>query len=129
MKINFKTISHDSHRYSTVGDYFKGEDNTWKFRVSKMKNEDYEFLVFIHELTEWYLTQKRGITEKSITEFDKEFEKVREYFPKIIGDQEPGHMVSAPYHKEHVFAEKIEKLVAEELGVDWKKYDDTVNSL
>lgn len=128
MNIQSKTIKHSEQKYETVGDYFKDGDN-WQFRISDMKNTDYEFLVFIHEVIECYLTQKRGITEKSITEFDKEFEKVREYFPKIIGDQEPGHMVNAPYHKEHVFAEKIEKLVAEELGVDWNRYDKTVSEL
>lgn len=129
MAINFKTIPHEEQRYDTVGDYFKGDDNIWEFRVSKMENENYEFLVFIHELVEWYLTQKKGITEESISEFDDKFEELRKKYPEVIGKQEPGHMVSAPYHDEHVFAESVERLVAGKLGVDWKKYDEVVNNL
>jgi hypothetical protein len=29
-----------------------------------MSDSDYEFLVILHEMIEWYLTQKRGIKEK-----------------------------------------------------------------
>lgn len=129
MSIEFKTIPHKDQRYDTVGDYFCDGINKWQFRVSEMGNHDFEFLVFIHELVEFYLTQKRGIREEDITEFDKKFEELRSQFPNTIGDQEPGHMESAPYHKEHVFAEKIERLMAEELDVDWEAYDKVVNGL
>lgn len=125
MQIEFKTIRHDKQRYPTVGDYFKVGKYIWKFFVSKMNNEDYEFLVFLHELVEWKLTQKRGISEESITAFDTEFEKNRP-----DGNlEEPGHDPKAPYHREHVFAEKIERAMAEELGVDWDTYDKVVNDL
>lgn len=121
--IEIKVIDHKKHRYETVGDYFK-KNKSWQFRVSKM-NYDYEMLVIFHELVEWFLTQKRGISEKGITNFDVWFESKR----KAGNIDEPGHDKKAPYHKEHVFAEKIEKLIAKEIGVDWKKYDNTVNTL
>lgn len=128
-KLNFKTIPHDTQRYETVGDYYETTngygDKKWDFRVSDMGNDDYEFLVFIHELVEWRLTQKRGISEESITAFDKEFEAKR----KQGNIDEPGHDLNAPYHKEHVFAELIERMVAHELGIDWEKYDEVVNNL
>lgn len=124
--INYKSIDNNKQRYPTVGDYFKSK-NGWDFRVSKMK-ADYEFLVFIHELTEWYLTQKRGISEPSITKFDVMFEKEREEGKHSI-DKEPGFDKRAPYLKEHTFATKIEKLLAKELGVNWSEYDRTVMEL
>ena len=125
-KITINTIPHKQQRYETVGDYFLSKrSKQWVFNVSNMENIDFEFLVILHEFIEWKLTQKRGISEESITAFDKEFEKNRQE-----GNlDEPGHDPKAPYNKEHVFAEKIERLMAEELGVDWDTYDKTVNDL
>ena len=125
--INLKSIPHKEHRYETVGDYFKLFGN-WEFRVSKMSNPDYEFLVIFHELIEWYLTQKRGITEKDIKKFDIQYEKEREQGLHSQED-EPGFDKKAPYVKEHTFATKIEKLMAKELGVNWKSYGKEVMSL
>lgn len=124
-----KTIPHAKQAYETVGNYFIDEEGVQQVLISNMGNEDYEFLVSIHELTELYLCKKRGILEEDITKFDKDFEFIRDKFPKTIGEHEPGHMTSAPYHKEHCFAEKIEKMIAEELGVNWELYDKTVTSL
>ena len=42
---------------------------------------------------------------------------------------EPGDTLQAPYHKEHMFAEKIERSVADELGVDWKEYSELTAKL
>ena len=97
-----KTIPHKSQRYNTTGDYFE-KNGDWLFFVSK-SNKDEEFLTLIHELTEWYLTQKRGISEKSITKFDIE-----------SGLEDPGASKKAPYHKEHLIANKVEKLVSKYL--------------
>jgi hypothetical protein len=41
---------------------------------------------------------------------------------------EPGDDAKAPYHREHVFATKIERLLAVELGVNWRDYDREVSS-
>ena len=90
-----------------------------------MGNDDYHMLVFLHEMVEAHLTKVRGITEKSISNFDIEFEKKRQ-----DGNvDEPGDDPNAPYRKEHFFATSVERLLAAELGVDWKEYDDAVNSL
>lgn len=130
-EISVKVIPHSKQRYNTVGDYFKEmiygimpdklpNSPNWictervmreQVRISS-SNADYEFLIAMHELIEWYLTEKRGISEKSITAFDKKFKGV-----------EPGKDKKAPYHKEHMFAEKIERMLAKELKVNWEKYD------
>ncbi len=111
MKINIETIPHSKQRYKTVGDYWK-RGNTWEFRVSKMNN-DYEFLVIIHELIEAYLTNKRGVKWKDIDKFDKTF----------TGSDEPGNSIKAPYYLEHRFAENIERQLALEMGIDWFTYE------
>jgi hypothetical protein len=125
MKINFEVIPHSAQLYPTVGNYYLDENGIEQFRVSDMQNADYEFLVFIHECIEQHLTNKRGITEKAITDFDLEFEKNR-----AEGNlDEPGDAPNAPYRLEHRFAENIERQLAFELEVDWKVYNDKVESL
>ena len=116
MRITIETIPHKSHRYPTLGDYFDvlGTDT---ILVSNMGNDDYSFLVGIHELVEMYLCKKRGITEEQITKFDIKFEKKGK-------DGEPGDEKGAPYRKEHQIATIVERILCEELGIDWKVYED-----
>jgi hypothetical protein len=90
-----------------------------------MGNDDYAFLVAIHELVEVWLCNKRGITDEAVSAFDIEYEKNR---PE--GDEsEPGNHPDAPYRKEHFFATNIERMIALELGLDWEKYSKAVMSL
>ena len=127
MKIQIKTIPHKCQLYKTVGNYYNKNGTDHVF-VSDMKNEDYAFLVAVHELVEMWLCRKRGIKEEDITAFDVQFEKDREA-GQHSDAEEPGFDPKAPYVKEHTFATKIEKMVAAELGVEWDKYNDTVMSL
>ena len=120
LDIEIKTITHYKQRYQTVGDYFKDlGTGTERFRISDMGNKDYEFLVALHELIEQYLSEKRGIKEEEIDQFDINFK----------GEGEPGDQPNAPYYKEHQFASKIEKLVAEEMSLNWEDYNNTVEEL
>lgn len=127
MKIQIETIKHTDHRYETVGDYYDCFGHTF-IEVSEMSNPDYEFLVALHELVEYWLTKKRGIKEEDITAFDVMFEKEREEGKHTL-DEEPGFDPRAPYLKEHTFATEIEKQVANEIGIDWEAYDHEVMSL
>lgn len=127
MRINFEVIKNEEQRYPTVGDYYE-KDGVMEFRVSDMSNEDYHFLVFLHELIEQHLTKKRGITEEQITAFDIQFEKERE-LGAHTPDEEPGYAPNAPYKNEHFIAEAIERIMANQLGVDWEKYNKTVMEL
>lgn len=125
MKIEMVTIPHEQHRYETVGDWEIRPDGSLKIEVSDMQNEDYAFLVAIHEAVEVWLCKKRGITEDEVNAFDIEYEKNR---PE--GDEsEPGDAHDAPYRKEHFFATNIERQIAAELGVDWAEYDKAVMNL
>lgn len=124
-KADITTISHEEHRYPTVGDYAVDAFGVRHFRISDMGNTNYEFLVAMHELIEEYLVTKRNISHTSIDTFDIRYENNRP-----DGDEsEPGNDPKAPYYNEHQFATKIEKQLADELGVNWDEYDKTVVSL
>lgn len=111
LKLQAKTIPLKKQRYSTLGDYYKGKDKL-EFRITELGNPYFEALILIHEIVEFFLTQKRGISEDSITKFDIE--------SKL---DDPGLSPEAPYHSEHMFANCIEKQVCEELGFDWEEYN------
>ena len=121
---DIRAIPHSSHRYETVGDYWD-EGHLTNVRVSTMGDARMEFCVMIHELIEEFLCKQRGISEPDIKAFDEAYEKHRQ-----PGDlSEPGHAFDAPYRSEHIFAEKIEMQIAEEVELDWDEYTDRVNAL
>jgi hypothetical protein len=122
------TIEHKDQRYPTVGDYFIDWLGRRRVVISEMKDDRYEQLVLIHELVEMFLVEDRKISEKSIDAFDKKFEAERKK-GKRPKDAEPGNDKRAPYFKEHQFATKVEMMLAKELGVNWKKYNQYVNGL
>lgn len=121
--IVIKPIPHKAQRYDTVGDYWLDMLGRAQIRVSKMPPDE-EFLVAIHELIEWYLITRKGIKISDIDEFDLEHERKGESF-----FAEPGDDPDAPYHKEHVIAETVERLLASYLDVDWEKYDKKIKAL
>jgi hypothetical protein len=125
VKIVIESIPHDQHRYPTTGDYWQDEDGTLQVRVSNIGPDDerMQFLVALHEMIEMTLCAFRGIAEPDIKAWD---EAVPDDSPYA---DDPGHDPTAPYHKEHVFAECIERLVAAELGVNWQKYEERCDAL
>ena len=117
LRVDMQTLPHRFQRYNTVGDWMGDEKHRVIF-VSEMSNNDYEFLVGLHELIEQALCLKRNITDAEVTKFDKSFK-----------GEEPGDSPDAPYFKEHRFATKIEKMVCKELGISWIKYCEFLDSL
>ena len=89
-----------------------------------MNDQRYEFLVAAHEMIEAYLAIHAGVSPEAVDKFDRAYETKR----KAGDDSEPGDDPKAPYHREHVFASKIERSLAKQLGVDWAKYDREVSS-
>jgi hypothetical protein len=118
-----EVINPRKQRYETHGDWIPGEPA--RIVSSRFGNEYYEFLLLFHELIEYELCKKRKITDKEIVAFDKKFERERK---KGLhrADAEPGNSQKAPYRYEHRFALKLERMMAKQLGVDWKEYSKKV---
>lgn len=112
LKIDIQTLPHRFQRYDTVGDWMGCEKNRIIF-ITELGNNDYEFLIALHEIIEQALCFKRGITDEEVTKFDMAYDK----------DLEPGNCPDAPYYKEHQFASIIEQMVCEELGIDNESYE------
>ncbi len=129
MKIVIETIDHKDQAYPTVGNYWiSDEDGSFHIVVSHTEDK-YDQAVILHELVELFAVINKGISIDSIDAFDKEFESVRENFPTLIGNQEPGNMISAPYHEEHKLATAIEKIFCAASGIEWSKYEEVLNNL
>jgi hypothetical protein len=58
-KITLKTIAAQEQRYQTVGDWLYVDDGV-EVRATWLDNDDYTFLILIHELIEWYLCTRKG---------------------------------------------------------------------
>lgn len=142
--VQLSTIDHDRQRYETLGDYeFSQRANGAHLDVyvSRMKDWRFGFVCGIHEQVEAALLVTNGIPEPTVREFDEDYERARksirtaDYRVKwgcecdITADTEPGEDPHAPYHREHMFADAIERLVLRELGGDWAAYEEAAGSL
>lgn len=105
----------DKCRYVTAGDYFNVDDVTI-IQVVKQVRPEYEFLIALHELFEQFAAELAGIQEPDIMKWDIEN-------PHL---DEPGEHPDAPYHKQHMDAEKIERMCAKMLNIDWGKYEQEI---
>ena len=123
-----RVVPHDEQRYDTVGDYAVGENGDILFFVSDTGDDDYNFLIGLHEQIEEHLTRRRGLTEPTIMAFDEQFEAERA--AGLHGDdEEPGFADDAPYRREHTLATAIEMQLAAFMGINWNTYDKAVMSL
>lgn len=112
-------------RYETAGDYFFDENGDLNIWITEQKNDEYSFLILIHEVIEEYLTRKNGISEEIILEWDLKFEEDRS--KGLHGENdEPGDHLDCPYFDAHRFATKIEQKIADYLKVDWTKYSNEI---
>lgn len=121
LKIKLITDDIKDHRYKSIDDYFNpvtdGNEIAFTTYVGNMGNTDYEFLVFMHAITEQYLCWKHKIKDEQITKFDMEH-------PEL---DDPGNNEEAPYHKEHMVGNDIEALLSVALGVDFPKYEEAID--
>ncbi len=125
MNITIKTIPHAEQRYDTCGDWWFDDAGDLQLRVSAMGDWKKEALIAFHELAEVLLCKDRGITTEMVDEFDIQWNK--DHPGKT--DDEPGDDPACPCRQEHFFATSIERLLAQQLGVDWAEYDVAVSAL
>lgn len=124
MNITIKSIPHNEQRYDTCGDYWETPEGV-EFRISAMRDRRYVWLVAVHELVEYMLVKTDGIPLLLIDEFDRQFEAAR----KPGNDEEPGDDKNAPYHKQHRWATRFERVLALVLGVHWWEYEFAILDL
>ena len=105
-----EVIPHQDHRYDTLGDYWE-EDGTWHIRVSDMGDWRCNFSVLLHEFVEYALLKHKGVSEKTVLDFDLSVPLESVY------SDDPGFDPEAPYHAEHVYADCMERLIAPYLGL------------
>jgi hypothetical protein len=118
LRIVIETTPLACQRYPTVGDWWR-EDGVLQIRACETADPRDALLVALHELIEAALCEHRGISEGSVTMFDLAH----------LDSDDPGSLPDAPYREEHVFAECVERLMALELGRDWKEYDAALAAL
>lgn len=125
MNVNIKVIPHEQQRYSTVGDWWLDEHGDLQIRVSQLSDWRREQLIAIHEYAEYLMCKNDGITTEDVDKFDKEFEANREEG----NEDEPGDEPTSPYVRQHCMATGIERIMAAQLGVAWKPYEDELVEL
>lgn len=125
MNINIEIIEHANQRYPTVGDWFFEPNGDLMIRVSRLSDWRREMLIAVHELVEVLICKHQGISQEQVDAFDKDFEAHRH----PDNEDEPGDDPTAPYVKEHCIATGVERLLAAELDVSWKDYENELNDL
>lgn len=124
MKITIETIPHDSQRYETPGDWVihidpkpihPSEQISIEIRVSETRNTAINSLLILHELTEALLCYDASVTTKEVDNFDMNWKPHDDI-------TEPGEDERAPYHKQHMTAELVERVVAAHMEIDWHEY-------
>jgi hypothetical protein len=115
--VTVHAIPHSEQRYETVGDWV-WKDGGLVVTVSDLGDSRFNLLIAAHEITEALLCQRDGVTVAQVDAFDIAYE----------GD-EPGDDPAAPYHHQHTEASRIERLLAEIMGVDWQEYEAAFEQL
>jgi hypothetical protein len=124
-EIHIKVIPHNEQReHGNVGDYWEKSPGVWEMRVSELGDWRKNMLVAVHELAEVIQTEAAGIPEPTIQKFDEEY--YRDNPDTLV---EAGDVPAAPYHRQHVVAELIERLLASQLGISWLDHTNAVESL
>jgi hypothetical protein len=115
-------------RCEQAGDWRIHQDGSIEALSAKLSDPRYELLVQLHEMIEAKLCQHRGITDEQVTAFDEMFERERSE-GKHSATDEDGDDPRAPYRGPHQFATLVERLMANELGVSWAKYEKEIEAL
>ena len=119
-KIVMEVIPHQEHRYDTLGDYWQDGD-TLHFRTSDLGDWRYNFSVLLHEFVEYAVLLHKGVPEADVLAFDLAVPSDSPFA------DDPGFDPKAPYHKEHVLADTLERLLSIfldfEVSDPWKAAD------
>lgn len=108
-------------RFTTLGDWWESDAGNFAIAISEMPDWRHEFLVLIHELTEWAICQAKGVPTADCDAFDAMWEK--ELGQGLHGlEEEAGFDRRCPYRKGHVWGYRMERFFCFLLGASWKEY-------
>jgi hypothetical protein len=119
VKVSIQEIDHSAQRYNTVGDWYPGPAGWKMVLVSKMSDRRLAKLIAIHELIEMWCCEEDGITSDMVDDWDFNHENYE--------DEE--YWKGCPYRDQHLFAESIERMLADRWGVIWDKYGDVIEEM
>lgn len=106
-----------------VGGYYLDADqqgHVIRFEIRETGNHYYNVLILIHELIEQALCRRHGITEADTDVWDA---------THFMDANEPADIKGSPYRAEHRYAEKIERIICNKLGIRWKDYERCLDNL
>ena len=117
MEITVRIVEQFEQNYDTAGDYGRDENGNIWFKVTKQKTEFVEKMILIHEMIEELLVTEAGIKDDDIVNFDKSY----------TGDcEEPGDSKDAPYNRQHTIAKIVERIICNELNIDFQGYMNSI---
>jgi hypothetical protein len=123
--ISIQSVLHRDHRYDTCGDWYRDGmipgEGVLRIRVSFLQDWRSELCVAVHELIEAALCAHDGVSQQQVDDFDMDLSN------KNL--KEPGASTQAPYHQQHSFAEGVERLLVDRLGLKWAEYESTIAAL
>jgi len=103
-EVLIKVVPHQEYQYPTLVRRYEVGTGRWVIEVCELEDVRYEFLVIVHELIEWFLSQLKEVERGGIEA------------------NSGGSNVKVNHYWEHVFATLVERMVALQLDVDWKEY-------
>jgi hypothetical protein len=108
-------------RFTTIGDWYEDKYGNFTISISYLYDWKYEFLVLIHELTEWAICQSMGVKTQACDDFDGLWEsEIKKGIQDI--NTEAGFDRRCPYRRGHVWGARMERLFCFLLRASWKDY-------
>ena len=124
MNICIKVIKESEHRpFISGADWFFDGHGDLQVRVSKLSDWRREMCLAFHEAIEAVLCKHNGVSQQAVDDFDKQYDATH------ASDLNAGDDPLAPYAHEHTLATSVERLLASELRVQWKEYDDELAAI
>lgn len=119
LPIRVQFVNQDQQKYATVGDYGEDEQGIW-FKITRFPGKPaYSVAILLHEIAEYYRCKQDGVALSDIDAFD--------YGHPELDD--PGLSPSAPYHKQHMESDVLERQFIINSGEDWAEYEAEIDNL
>lgn len=124
MNVSIRVINESAHRpFISGADWFFDDRGDLQVRVSKLSDWRREMCLAFHEAVEAVLCKFHGVSQKAVDAFDQQYEQTH------ASDLNAGDDPLAPYQREHNTATAVERILAGELFVQWKNYDDELAAI